>query len=137
MSASSCVAFRLSKFRLLSLLSALSSEIKPPPVTTTLPSGACRMSSVAKKKAKSSLFSGKERKLGKLEGRGTLRFSINLLIGCTDFDLFVHVPDFIDCVRYRSKTTSIRLNLTPFLSTTPKYMSTYSPKVLKPWCFKL
>jgi hypothetical protein len=50
--------------------------------TTTLPSGDCRMSSVAKKKAKSSLFSGKERKLGKLEGRGTLRFSITLLIGC-------------------------------------------------------
>jgi hypothetical protein len=46
------------------------------------------MSSVAKKKAKSSLFAGKERKLGKLEGRGTLRFSITLLIGCTDFDLF-------------------------------------------------
>jgi hypothetical protein len=36
-------------------------------------SGACLMSYVAKKKAKSSLFSGKERKLGKLEGRGTLR----------------------------------------------------------------
>ena len=33
------------------------------------------MSSVAKKKAKSSLFADKERKLGKLEGRGTLRFS--------------------------------------------------------------
>jgi hypothetical protein len=50
-----CVAFKLSKFRLLSLLSALSSEINPPPVTTTLHSGACLMSSVAKKKAKSSL----------------------------------------------------------------------------------
>jgi hypothetical protein len=50
-------------------------------VITTLPSGACRMSSVAKKNAKSSLFSGKERKLGKLEGRGTLRFSTTLLIG--------------------------------------------------------
>jgi hypothetical protein len=35
------------------------------------------------------------------------------------------------------KTTSIRLNLTPFLSTTPTYMSAYSPNVLKPWCFKL
>jgi hypothetical protein len=44
------------------------------------------------------LFSDKERKLGKLEGRGTLRFSITLLIGCTDFDLFFRVPDFIDCV---------------------------------------
>ena len=76
MSASSCVAFKLSKFRLWSLLSAWFSEIKPPPVTTTLPSGACRMSSVAEKKATASLFSGKERKLGKLEGRGTLRFSI-------------------------------------------------------------
>jgi hypothetical protein len=83
------------------------------------------MSSVAKKNAKSSLFSGKERKLGKLEGRGTLRFSITLLIGCTctDFDFFFRVPDFIDCVRYRSKTTSIRLNLTHFLSMTPTYMS--------------
>jgi hypothetical protein len=58
-------------------------------VITTLPSGACRMCSVAKKNAKSSLFSGKERKLGKLEGRGTLRFSITLLIGCTDFDFFL------------------------------------------------
>jgi hypothetical protein len=38
-------------------------------VITTFPSGACRMSYVAKKKAKSFLFSGKERKLGKLEGR--------------------------------------------------------------------
>ena len=97
MSASSCVAFKLSKFRLLSLLSACSSEINPPPVTTTLPSGACRMSSVAKKKAKSSLFSGKERKLDKLEGRGTLRFSLTLLIGCTHFDLSFRVLDFIDC----------------------------------------
>ena len=132
MSASSCVAFKLSKFRLWSLLSAWFSEIKPPPVTTTLPSGAYRMSSVAKKKAKSSLFADKERKLGKLEGRGTLRFSITLLIGCTDFDLFFRVPDFIDCVPYRSKTTSIRLNLTPFLSTTPTYMSAYSPNVLEP-----
>ena len=137
MSASSCVAFKLSKFRLLSLLSVWSSEINPPQVTTTLPSGACRMSYVAKKKAKSSLFAGKERKLGKLEGRRTLRFLITLLIGCTDFDLFCRFPDFIDCVRYRSKTTSIRLNLTPFLSTTPTYMSAYSPNVLKPWCFKL
>ena len=137
MSASSCVAFKLFKFRLLSLLSAWSSELNLPPVTTTLPSGACLMSSVAKKKAKSSLFSGKERKLGKLEGRGTLRFSITLLIGYTDFDFLFRVPDFIDCVRYRSKTTSIRLNLTPFLSTTPTYMSAYSPNVLKPWCFKL
>jgi hypothetical protein len=51
---------------------------------------------------------------GRLEGRGTLRFSITLLIGCTNFDFFFRVPDFIDCVRYRSKTTSIRLNLTPF-----------------------
>jgi hypothetical protein len=42
--------------------------------------------------AKSSLFSGKERKLGKLEGRGTLRFSITLLIGCTDFDIFFRFP---------------------------------------------
>ena len=91
MSASSCVAFKLSKFRLLSLLSAWSSEINPPPVTTTLSSGAYRMSSVAKKTAKSSLFADKERKLGKLEGRGTLRFSITLLIGCTDFDLFFFV----------------------------------------------
>jgi hypothetical protein len=40
-----------------------------------------------KKKTKASLFSGKERQLGKLEGRGTLRFSITLLIGCTDFDM--------------------------------------------------
>ena len=119
MSASSCVAFKLSKFGLLSLLSAWSSEINPPPVTTTLHSGACLMSSVAKKKAKSSLFSGKERKLGKLEGRGTLRFSITFLIGYTDFDIFFRVPDFIDCVRYRSKTTSIRLNLTPFLTRLP------------------
>ena len=46
------------------------------------------MSYVAKKKAKSSLFSGKERKLGKLEGRGTLRFSITLINGCMDFDIF-------------------------------------------------
>ena len=75
-SASSCVAFKLSKFRLLSLLSAWSSEINPPPVITTLPSGACRMSSVAKKNAKSSLFSGKERKLGKLEGRGRYGFQL-------------------------------------------------------------
>jgi hypothetical protein len=60
-------------------------EINPPPVITTLPSGACRMCSVAKKNAKSSLFSGKERKLGKLEGRGTLWFSITLLIGCNRF----------------------------------------------------
>jgi hypothetical protein len=52
------------------------------------------MSSVAKKKTKASLFSGKERQLGKLEGRGTLRFSITLLTGCTDFDIFFHVPDF-------------------------------------------
>ena len=88
MSASSCVAFKLSKFRLLSLLFAWSLEINPPPVTTTLPSGAYRMISVAKKKAKSSLFADKERKLGKLEGRGTLRFSITLLNGCTDFDFF-------------------------------------------------
>ena len=56
------------------------------------------MSSVAKKKAKSSLFAYKERKLGKLEGRGTLRFSITLLIGCTNFDIFFRVPDFIDCM---------------------------------------
>jgi hypothetical protein len=49
------------------------------------------MSSVAKKKAKSSLYSGKERKLGKLEGRGTLRFSITLLIGYTDFDIFLRM----------------------------------------------
>jgi hypothetical protein len=88
MSASSCVAFKLSKCRLLSLLSAWSSEINPPPVTITLPSGAYRISYVDKKKAKSSLFADKERKLGKLEGRRTLRFSITLLIGCTDFDLF-------------------------------------------------
>jgi hypothetical protein len=46
------------------------------------------MSSVAKKKTKSSLFSGKERKLGKLEGKGTLRYSITLLIGYADFDFF-------------------------------------------------
>ena len=46
------------------------------------------MSYDAKRKAKSSLFADKERKLSKLEGRGTLRFSITLLIGCTDFDLF-------------------------------------------------
>jgi hypothetical protein len=57
-------------------------------VITALPSGACRMSSVAKKKTKTSLFSSKERKHGKLEGRGTLRLSITLLIGCTDFDFF-------------------------------------------------
>jgi hypothetical protein len=74
----------------------LFTEINPPLVTTTLPSGAYRMSYVAKKKSKSSLFADKERKLGKLEGRGTLRFSITLLIGCTDFDLFFRVPDFID-----------------------------------------
>jgi hypothetical protein len=48
------------------------------------------------KEAKSSLFANKDRKLGKLEGRGALRFSITLLIGCTDFDLFFRVPDFID-----------------------------------------
>ena len=41
-----------------------------------------------------SLFADKERKLGKLDGKGTLRFSITLLIGCTDFDLFFRVPDF-------------------------------------------
>ena len=58
-----------------------------------------------KKKAKSSLFSGKERKLGKLEGRGTLRFSITLLIDCTDFDFFFRVPDSIDC------TISIKNNI--------------------------
>jgi hypothetical protein len=76
----------------------------PPPVITTLPSGACRMSSVAKKNAKSSLFSGKERKFGKLEGRGTLRFSITLLIGCTDFDFFFRVPDFIGSLRSGNKS---------------------------------
>jgi hypothetical protein len=82
--------------------------INPPPVITNLPSGACRMSSVAKKKAKSSLFSGKERKLGKLEGRGTLRFSITLLIGCTDF--FFRVPDFIDCTISIKNDKSLNLD---------------------------
>ena len=70
------------------------------------------MSSVAKKNAKSSLFSGKERKLGKLEGRGMLRFSITLLIGCTDFDFFFRVPDFIDC------TISIKNNINSSKSNT-------------------
>jgi hypothetical protein len=55
-SASSCVAFKLSKFRLLSLLSAWSSKIPPPPVITTLPSGACQMSSVAKKECQVFFF---------------------------------------------------------------------------------
>jgi hypothetical protein len=81
-------------------------------VTTTLPSGAYRMSYVTKKKAKSSLFADKERKLGKLEGRGALRFSITLLIGCTDFDLFFRVPDFIDC------TISIKNNINSSKSNT-------------------
>ena len=70
------------------------------------------MSYVTKKKAKSSLFADKERKLGKLEGRGTLRFSITLLIGCTDFDLFFRVPDFIDC------TISIKNNINSSKSNT-------------------
>ena len=112
MSASSCVAFKLSKFRLLPLLSAWSTEINPPPVTTIVSSGAYRMSSVAKKKTKSSLFADKERKRGKLEGRGTLRFSITLLIGCTDFDIFFRVPDFIDC------TISIKNNINSSKSNT-------------------
>ena len=97
MSASSCVAFKLSKFRLLSLLSAWCSEINPPPVTTTLPSGACRMSYVAKKEGQV-FFIFRQRKK-------TLRFSITLLIDCTDFYFFFRVPDFIDC------TISIKNNI--------------------------
>jgi hypothetical protein len=60
------VRFRRIDVVFLSILSARSSEINPPPVTTILLSGACQMSTDAKKKAKSSIFPGKERKLGNM-----------------------------------------------------------------------